>query len=167
MVAIRQSLQRGPSLSGVRSPVELTESFRERGLRITPQRVAVFEALYRSTGHLTAESVYQTVASGMPYISLRTVYQTLNDLTEMGEIKRLDVGSDAARFDPNVDEHHHLVCDECGLITDVYFDVSGLDLGPLEGFEPTRTKVVVMGRCERCAAARTDRNQQTTTHEEQ
>ena len=112
----------------------------------------------------TAESVYQTVALGMPYISLRTVYQTLNDLTEMGEIKRLDMGSDAARFDPNVDEHHHLVCEECGLITDAYLDVAGLDLGALDGFEPTRTKVVVMGRCERCAAGGADRFQQTTTH---
>ena len=150
----------------VQSPAELTESFRERRLRITPQRVAVFEALHRSKDHPTAESVYQTVALGMPYISLRTVYQTLNDLTEMGEIKRLDMGSDAARFDPNVDEHHHLVCEECGLITDAYLDVAGLDLGALDGFEPTRTKVVVMGRCERCAAGGADRIQQTTTREE-
>ena len=137
----------------VRSPAELTASFRDRGLRITPQRVAVFEALHDSAGHPTAESIYQAVASDMPSISLRTVYQTLNDLTEMGEINRLDIGADAARFDPTVDDHHHLVCNECGRITDAYLDVTGLDLGDLDGFQPATTSVVVSGRCEACARA--------------
>lgn len=139
----------------MQSPAELSDSFRERGLRITPQRVAVFEALHRSASHPTAESIYRTVASDMPSISLRTVYQTLNDLTEMGEINRLGLGVDAARFDPNVDEHHHLMCVECGLLTDAYLDVTGLDLGDLEGFQPTATTIVVSGRCERCATAPT------------
>jgi Fe2+ or Zn2+ uptake regulation protein len=135
----------------VRSPAQLTDSFRERGLRITPQRVAVFEALHGSSGHPTAESIYRSVAVDMPSISLRTVYQTLNDLTDMGEINRLDMGVDAARFDPNVDDHHHLMCDGCGRIIDTYLDISGLDLRDLAGFEPSRTEVFVSGRCEHCA----------------
>lgn len=140
-----------PTIENVRSPAELTSSFRDRGLRITPQRVAMFEVLHESTGHPTAESIYRTVKADMPSISLRTVYQTLNDLTDMGEINRLDVGVDAARFDPNVNDHHHLTCDECGRITDAYIDVSALDLTGLDGFQVDRTKVFVSGRCADCA----------------
>ena len=137
----------------MRSPGELTASFRDRGLRITPQRVAVFEALHASTGHPTAESIYQTVVVDQPSISLKTVYQTLNDLTDMGEIRRLDLGSSATRFDPNIDDHHHLVCDDCGVITDTYLDVSGLELGGVTDFEPRNAHVFVSGRCATCAAS--------------
>ena len=139
----------------MRTPGELTESFRDRGLRITPQRVAVFEALHDSTGHPTAESIYKKVVADQPSISLKTVYQTLNDLTEMGEIRRLDLGSSATRFDPNGDDHHHLVCDVCGVMIDTYLDVSGLELAGLAGFEPRHTHVFVSGRCAACAASTT------------
>ncbi len=150
----------------MRSPAELTDSFRARGLRITPQRVAVFEALHSSAqqagspgtsdqqpGHPTAESIYQSVVADMPSISLKTVYQTLNDLAEMGEIRRIDLGSTASRFDANLDEHHHLVCDSCGLMIDTYLDVSGIKLGDLGGFQPTGTSVMVSGLCPTCAAS--------------
>ncbi|MGI9605626.1 MAG: Fur family transcriptional regulator [Acidimicrobiales bacterium] len=136
----------------MRSPSELTDSFRDRGLRITPQRVAVFEALHDSAGHPTAESIYQSVVVEQPSISLKTVYQTLNDLAEMGEIRRLDLGSTATRFDPNLDDHHHLVCDDCGVMIDTYLDVSNLELGELGGFQPSSASVFVSGRCASCAA---------------
>ena len=60
----------------------------------------------------------------MPGISLRTVYQTLTDLIEMGELQPVTLGTGAARFDPNVADHHHGVCDVCGAILDVYVDGS-------------------------------------------
>ncbi len=60
----------------------------------------------------------------MPTISLRTVYQTLNDLAAMGELVQLELGTGSARFDPNLDAHHHLVCDRCGKVLDVDVDAS-------------------------------------------
>ena len=92
----------------MRSPTELTEAFRSRGLKITPHRQAIFRILHENEEHPTAEAVYATVVTEMPSISLRTVYQTLNDLAEMGELRALDVGTGSVRFDPNVDEHHHV-----------------------------------------------------------
>jgi len=145
----------------MRNPVELTDSFREHGLRITPQRVAVFEAMHQSVGHPSAESIYHTVVTDMPSISLRTVYQTLNDLADMGEIRRLDFGAKAALFDSNLDDHHHLLCSQCGLIIDAYLDLSGLRLSGLDGFQATGVSVFVSGLCEGCAAATT-----TTTTDE-
>ena len=59
----------------------------------------------------------------MPNVSLKTVYQTLHDLAELGEISALDLGTGSARFDPNVESsHHHLVCRSCGKVRDVDAD---------------------------------------------
>jgi Fe2+ or Zn2+ uptake regulation protein len=140
-------------VAAVRSPAELTVAFRERGLKITPQRVAIFRALHGNAAHPTADAVYATVAADMPSISLRTVYQTLNDLADMGEIGSLDLGSGAARFDPNVDDHHHVVCDVCGAVADVHVDLAGVAPVDPAGFVVDRAQVVFRGRCASCAPA--------------
>jgi Fe2+ or Zn2+ uptake regulation protein len=141
-------------MSAVRSPAELTEAFRARGLKITPQRQCIFRIVHGNAAHPTAEVVYAAAAAEMPSISLRTVYQTLNDLADMGEIQHLDLGTGSYRFDPNVDDHHHLVCEACGLIRDVSVDTSVLALPPdvLDGFAVRTVDVVVRGRCAACAA---------------
>jgi Fe2+ or Zn2+ uptake regulation protein len=142
----------------VRSPAELTELFRARGLKVTPQRQSVFRALHTATVHPTAEAVYDTVRTEMPTISLRTVYQTLNDLAAMGELHALDLGTGSARFDPNLDPHHHLVCVECGRVQDVAADFPEV-AAPVRndfGFEVTATEIVFRGRCRDCAAVNVD-----------
>jgi len=144
----------------MRSPAELTQRFRDRNLKVTPQRQAVFRMLDNNPMHPTADVVYESVAAEMPTISLRTVYQTLNDLVDMGEIHRIELGTRSARFDTNVEaEHHHLVCDGCGLVRDVFADTDDLvpDAGVPEGFEISGTDVVFRGRCERCAGSSNDR----------
>jgi Fe2+ or Zn2+ uptake regulation protein len=145
------------SFDGVHSPTELTTMFRARGLKITPQRQAIFATLQHNDRHPTAESVYAEVSAAMPAISLRTVYQTLNDLVAMGEIRSVELGTGAIRFDPNESDHHHLVCDVCGLVRDVALDTSPL-LATVacgaagEAFVPSSTEVVMHGRCATCAA---------------
>lgn len=140
----------------VQSPAELVDSFRRRGLKITPQRVAIFEALQRDAGHPTAVTIHARVSADMPSISLRTVYQTLNDLVAMGEIQCHGIGLSAIRFDVNVDDHHHLLCNRCGEFTDTYLDVSGLEPADLGGFNVTRTSVILHGTCGRCDGSRPD-----------
>ena len=135
----------------------LTEQFRARGLKVTPQRQSIFRALSSSTVHPTAESVYAAVSVEMPTISLRTVYQTRNDLAAMGELSALDLGTGSTRFDPNLEPHHHLVCDDCGSIADLQAEFPGVAVPPggeAEGFEVTATEIVFRGRCARCAGAR-------------
>src|SRR5438105_494263 len=136
----------------MKTPPELTELFRARGLKVTPQRQAIFRALHGEQRHPTAESVYETVSSSMPTISLRTVYQTLNDLAAMGEVQALDLGTGSARFDPNVDVHHHLVCVRCGRVVDIYADASGMRVpnSQRHGFTITATDVVFRGTCPDC-----------------
>jgi Fe2+ or Zn2+ uptake regulation protein len=140
-------------MATVKTPDELTDRFRSEGLKVTPQRQAVFRVLHGSTVHPTAESVHAAVVRDLPMVSLRTVYQTLNDLTAMGELGQLDVGLGSARFDPNLDPHHHLVCDRCGRVEDVAVDVLEASVPAAGGFRVTRTEVVFRGQCADCAAA--------------
>jgi Fe2+ or Zn2+ uptake regulation protein len=136
----------------VKTPAELTELFRARGLKVTPQRQAIFGVLHGETAHPTAEWVYEAVSKSMPTISLRTVYQTLNDLAAMGEVHTLDLGTGSSRFDPNVDDHHHLVCDQCGRVVDVYADASAVKVAGSQrhGFTISHTDVVFRGTCPTC-----------------
>jgi len=140
----------------MRGPSELAAAFRERGLKVTPQRQLIFRLLDGNDHHPSAEALYAVAAEQMPGISLRTVYQTLNDLAEMGELLVLDLGTGASRFDPNTGEHHHLVCVECGALRDVHVPgAAGLvPEGGTQGFDLEAAQVVFRGRCAECAAAR-------------
>lgn len=136
----------------MKSPAELTELFRARGLKVTPQRQCIFRVLHGTEAHPTAESVYAAASAEMPTISLKTVYQTLNDLAGMGEIQQLDLGTGSTRFDPNVEGHHHLVCTRCGKVRDLYL-TSRLRVraDQLGGFTVSTTEVVFRGLCGDCA----------------
>lgn len=145
----------------MRHPDELTGEFRRRGLKVTPQRTAVFRVLHGDHTHPTAESVHRAVVADMPSVSLRTVYQTLNDLAAMGEIRDLDVGTGSTRFDPNVETaHDHAVCEVCGAVRDIApTPVASVALPPdalPEGFQAHSTEVIVRGRCVACVAADDD-----------
>ena len=135
------------------TPTELTAAFRRRGLKVTAQRQCIFRILHDNEVHPTAEAVHAKALEEMPTISLRTVYQTLNDLVVMGEIQSLDLGTGSARFDANVDGHHHLVCDECGKVRDVYVDDQGLLIseGGALGYTIKTTQIVFRGLCDECS----------------
>jgi len=138
----------------VKSPEELSELFRAKGLKVTPQRQAIFQILHNWAEHPTAEAVYAKAQEQMPTMSLRTVYQTLNDLAEMGEITQLDLGTGSARFDTNLDAHQHLVCSGCGEVRDVVVDFTEIDFPGhlLDGFSISSTDVVFRGWCASCAS---------------
>lgn len=134
----------------MRGPAELTERFRSTGRKLTPQRGAVIDALAGNETHPTAEAVYAEVTRRLPNVSLRTVYQALNELVALGEVRALDLGTGAARFDPNVDPHHHLLCERCGLVRDVYTDV--VPTPPAADFTVERADVVFRGTCQTCSS---------------
>jgi Fe2+ or Zn2+ uptake regulation protein len=109
----------------VQSSGQLIEQFRAQGLKVTPQRQRIFEALVSTAGeHPTAEAIWAEVVRHMPAVSLKTVYQTLNDLSTMGVVSHLDIGTGSARFDTNVDRHQHVVCNRCNRVWDVYVDLA-------------------------------------------
>ena len=137
----------------MKAPAEMVELFRRQCLKVTPQRECIFEVLWAADGgHPTADSVYAEARARMPMMSLRTVYQTLNDLASMGEISPLDLGTGSTRFDPNTDVHHHLVCTGCGKVRDLYADYSSVAV-PADadmGFRVGNAEVVFRGLCADC-----------------
>ena len=141
----------------MRSPDQLVAAFRASGRKVTPQREGIFRALHGDPTHPTAEAVHARIVADMPSVSLRTVYATLHELAEMGELHQLDLGTGSARFDPNVDEHHHLVCASCGRVEDVDAHFPGVDLGDDNefGFTVQTTEIVFRGTCVHCRPAGT------------
>lgn len=138
-------------MQGVRAAADVTQAFRDRGLKVTPQRQVLFEILCDHAGHPCADTVFAEASKRMPGISLRTVYHTLTDLVAMGELGVLSVDSGATRFDPNVEPHHHTVCRSCGAVGDVY--LAEFDRPPsLDGFVVDSVGVIIRGLCATCAA---------------
>ena len=136
---------------------QLTQLFREQGLRVTPQRQAIFRLLTGNAEHPTVESLYEHARVDMPTISLKTVYQTVHDLEALGEVRVLDLGTGSVRVDPNVeDEHHHLVCVVCGRVRDLPLEFDGLQVPSRHrrGFTVDDVQVIFRGRCEHCSKNR-------------
>jgi len=134
-------------------PAKLVEKCRKRGFKITPQRLAIFEALKDNYSHPTAEMLYKEVSRKYPTITLTTVYKTLDMLLKMGEIISLDINPERKHFDPRVETHHHIICEKCKQIMDV-FEIGSEIKPPKEIQDKFIVKgyhVDFVGVCKRCS----------------
>jgi Fur family transcriptional regulator, stress-responsive regulator len=132
----------------------LIDRLRRRGYRLTAQRRVVAEVLEGDNVHLTAEDVHDRATELLPEISRATVYATLQQFTELGEVRELALDGRAKRYDPNVEPaHHHLVCDTCGLVFDVAhgIDAPGLSGADRHGMEMQGAEIVYHGECSDCS----------------
>lgn len=119
-------------------------ALREAGLRITPQRVAVCQALAESRTHPTAHTLFEQLSAHYAALSRATVYNTLETLAKMGLAQQLLVAGDGAmRFDSNLDPHAHLVCSRCHRVED-YADP---DLAALTANVSRRSGYALRGLC--------------------
>ncbi len=136
----------------------LADRLQVRGWRITPQRRAVISVLRGEHVHLSAEQILAGARRVVPEVSQATVYNTLNELVAMGEISEIRVADGSTRYDPKTGpDHHHLVCQGCGLTFDVEpKGVDGLTLPPAQRFGMTigAVEVVFRGLCSNCAEHR-------------
>jgi Fe2+ or Zn2+ uptake regulation protein len=134
---------------------DLVTALRDRGMRVTPQRVVLHRALRELDRHVTADELLESVADRLPNVSLPTIYATLDLFEDLGMVRRVQRAG-TTLFDPRTDSHHHLICTSCGAIEDLD---SELDTAKLEraaarhGFEHERIEAVVHGRCARCRAS--------------
>ena len=142
----------------MKSPDELTEAFRRRGLKVTPQRQSIFRALHGNPEHPTAESVYDAVRTEMPTISLRTVYQTLNDLAAMGELRQLSFGHRLGPLRPERRRRTTTWCATAAARSSTSTPTppaSRLPPADRQGFTVTATQVVFRGLCAECVGSPT------------
>lgn len=99
---------------------EVTELLRNRGFKVTPQRLAVYEVLGQTKEHPNAEMIYHWLQPKYPTMSLATVYKTLDILSELGIIQVLNVGEECFRYDAEMRPHQHMRCTSCGRVDDVH-----------------------------------------------
>jgi Fe2+ or Zn2+ uptake regulation protein len=134
---------------------EIASAFREKGLRVTPQRSLVFRVV-REMGadHPSAEAVHVRATREMPSLSLRTVYAILDELEQLDVVRSIDLGTGSKRFCVTPERHQHLVCDRCGRIKDVFVAVDPVEIprDQRQGFLITRQDVVFRGLCGECRA---------------
>src|SRR5919106_5551263 len=124
----------------------LAVALRERGQRVTSQRLVIHRALRELDRPAPAEEVLLAVSDRLPGVSLPTVYATLDLFEELGIVRRVSAGGGPALYDPRADSHHHLVCLVCGRVEDLDGEV---DLGPAmraarrRSFSPRDAELVI------------------------
>jgi len=97
---------------------DIRNKFSGKGLKITPQRVVILEAIYKLNNHPTADNIIEYIRESHPNIATGTVYKVLETLVENGLIKKVTTDKDIMRYDGIIENHHHLYCSECDLIED-------------------------------------------------
>ena len=129
------------------------EVCRKEGLKITNQRLEVFNELLNSRDHPTVEKLYHRLQPKLPAISLDTVYRTLTTLEKHGLVSRVQTMESQARFEGRTDEHHHAICRNCGKITDFNWEFSSETELPdaiLNWGRIMKKSVTLYGLCKQC-----------------
>lgn len=128
---------------------------REAGLRVTPQRRAVWSAFGDGEdGHLAADEVFARARRGLPELSRATIYNTLAAFVEAGMLQAVE-SRGAVLYDPNPDpDHHHFRCRSCERLYDVPVEgVEELRISGREEFVVDRKTVLLRGLCPLCSPA--------------
>lgn len=132
----------------------LRRTLHERGMRMTPQRQLVLDAV-RELGHATPEEICAQVQRGAPAVNITTIYRTLDLLEGLELVRHTHLGHGAPSYSTRPHEHVHLVCHRCGEVAEVApGELDGLirTLRSCSGFELDLTHLALSGRCARCAA---------------
>lgn len=125
------------------------------GLRMTPQRIAVFNYLEGNKMHPSAEDIYKAISKEFSTMSFATVYNTLTAMKNHGSLVELTIDPDKKRFDPKTSHHHHLMCIHCRRILDVEIDYH-LAL-PESDFEIIDNHIEFYGICTKCKRKKCER----------
>ncbi|MFZ5353192.1 MAG: Fur family transcriptional regulator [Bacillota bacterium] len=98
---------------------DIVKSLKDKGFKVTPQRIAVYEILRNTKEHPTVDMIYNRLQPLYPTMSLATVYKSLEVFKELNLVQELNVGEDKFRYDANVNQHPHITCMSCGKVEDV------------------------------------------------
>ena len=148
------SMSATTTTAGPDPDVILRRALETNGHRFTEQRAAVYRYLRSTTAHPTADDVFTTVRTGIPDISLATVYKALETLVGCGLAMKLTYGDGSARYDARTEPHPHARCLSCGAVMDVPGEMSMAALkgvGTLEGFAVESYRLELLGHCVHCA----------------
>ncbi len=104
----------------IREPGTISDRLRDKGYRLTPQRMMIVTALEHSPDHISAEEIYARVAATYPHVNISTVYRTLDLLKKLNLVYEIDLGEGRVRYHAEESgHHHHLVCQGCNRVIDI------------------------------------------------
>jgi Fur family peroxide stress response transcriptional regulator len=130
------------------------DKLKSTGVRMTPQRYAILSFLLQSMTHPTADEIYRALADRFPSMSVATVYNNLKVFIEAGLVRELTYGDDSSRFDADMSEHYHAICEQCGKIADFEFPpLTEIEIAAAAhtGFQVHGHRMEVYGMCRSCA----------------
>ncbi len=131
----------------------LIGQLKDKGLKITPQRLAIIDALVENReAHPGATLIYEEARKKARRVSLSTVYATLKEFSENGLIRQLEFDRMENRYDVDISDHVNLICNRCGKILDYYIPASlePRDIARKSGFVVMETRLEFHGYCRDC-----------------
>ncbi len=135
--------------------IDPAELLRQRGIQVTAQRLAVLRAVSRHP-HVTADAIADFVRREIGAISRQSVYDALGLLTDEALVRRIQPAGSPALFEDRVgDNHHHLICRDCGRVVDIDCVVGSapcLQALDSKGYEIDEAEIAYWGRCPECLA---------------
>jgi len=127
------------------------EKYRQMGIKITPQRLAILTFLDGNKSHPSAEDIYRAVTKQFPTMSFATVYNTLESLKNNGGVMELTIDPNKKRYDPAKIPHNHLICVKCKTIVDINKDFKlTLSSSITKGFDLIGNHIEFYGICHKC-----------------
>jgi Fe2+ or Zn2+ uptake regulation protein len=135
---------------------KLIATLRDKGYKLTPQRLEIIKLLARDMSHPGAGDILKKVRKAVPRISMSTVYYTLDMMKKEGLIQELEYYDTDNRYDINVSDHINLVCTKCGRITDFMGDMPSFSKAVEKetGFKPASMRFEYYGYCKECRGTR-------------
>lgn len=133
----------------------ITDLLRDKGFKVTPQRLAIYSVLASTKTHPSAEMIFNQLQPSYPTMSLATVYKTIEILKEISLVQALNVGEDSFRYDANTSSHPHVRCMKCGRVDDLEgIDASGFveDVAGKTAYNLIGQQFYFFGFCPDCQA---------------
>ena len=136
--------------------LKLIASLREKGYKLTPQRLEIIKLLSNDRSHPGARDILHKLKNSAPGISMSTIYYTLDILKKEGLIQELEFYDRDNRYDVNVLNHINLICRKCGNIEDFTepLPFSPEAIEDKTGFRPVGMRFEYYGDCKRCRRER-------------
>jgi len=140
-------------LAGCQTIEDVLAGLRQRGGRATPARRLLLTALFRDRNHRTADDLARAIHAQAPDVNISTIYRNLDELVRLGAVTRNHLGGGPATYHLASAEHGHLVCEQCGSMTEapaeLFRDLTST-LAARYGFTAHPHRFAVIGRCTAC-----------------
>lgn len=124
---------------------------KEYDLKVTPQRVAIVEELYKN-GHMNIDDLYKKLLSKFPSVSLATIYKNVNAMIEKVFLSEVKIPNSKSVYELVKGEHAHLVCSSCGMIEDITLKTKDLveEASSNSNFKIESSNIILSGTCQKC-----------------